>query len=378
MSAPPVHPLVIWFGRVGDMIMLTALLEILHRRFGGACRVIGAGAWSHEIYDGQPDVAETLWLRRYTPFALDLRWWRTVWKLRRGRHDPVYVCETDPRKLASIRRLLRFAHVDRARCVFLVDEPTALAQAHWVDRLVSLGRRTPAALRDSDYPWVDCQSTSDSPPPQTSAITAKKAVPPPRCAPRLVVSGRARAAGDEWLRKHDVRDRPLVLLQPGNRRTMRGRSLRIKESDDRFWPVDRWASLIHRINERLPEARIVLCGAPREDVLLGWIESAAALPQVVLRGLPFPGLFALCARAHSMISIDTGTAHAAAALGTPLVVLFGSTPPAQVTPRSPCGSAVIGVGGVPLLPRVDQLPVEAVFGAWSRLLVSSASAATVP
>jgi len=175
-----------------------------------------------------------------------------------------------------------------------------------------------------------------------------------------------------------VRDRPLVLLQPGNRRTMRGRSLRIKESDDRFWPVDRWASLIHRIHERLPEARIVLCGAPREDVLLGWIESAAGLPEVVLRGVPFPGLFALCARAHSMISIDTGTAHAAAALGTPLVVLFGSTPPPQVTPRSPCGSPVIGVGGVPLLPRVDQLSVETVFEAWSGLLSRSAAAAIAP
>ena len=151
--APPVQPIVIWFGRIGDMIMLTALLDILHRRFGRACRVIGAGAWSQEIYEGQPDVAETLWLRRYTPFALDLRWWRTVWKLRRGRRDPVYVCETDPRKLASIRRLLRFGHVDRARCVFLIDKPTALAQVHWVDRLVSLGRLMPAALHESDYPF---------------------------------------------------------------------------------------------------------------------------------------------------------------------------------------------------------------------------------
>ena len=351
------QPIVIWFGRVGDMIMLTALLEILHRRFGRACRVIAAGAWSQEIYEGQPDVAETLWLHRYTPFALDLRWWRTVWTLRRGRRDPVYICETDPRKLTSIRRLLRFGGVDRTRCVFLRDAPTALAQVHWVDRLVALGRLTPAALRESDYPFP---------------------VPPPRCAPRLILSRRARAAGDEWLVKNNVGDRPLVLLQPGNRRTMRGRSLHIKASDDRFWPVDRWASLILRIHERLPTARIVLCGAPREDVLLGWIESAAALPDIVLRGLPFPGLFALCTRAHSMVSIDTGTAHAAAALGTPLVVLFGSTPPAQVTPRSPCGSAVIGVGGVPLLPRVDQLPVEAVFAAWSRLLVSSTSAATAP
>ena len=356
MPAHPLQPVVIWFGRVGDMIMLTALLEILHRRFGRPCRVIGAGAWSAEIYREQADVAATLWLHRYTPFVLDVRWWKTVQQLRQDRQDPVYVCETDPRKLASIRRLLRWAGIDRGRCVFLVDAPSALAQVHWVDRLVSLGRLTPPALRETDYPWP---------------------APPPHCAPNLTLSSRARSAGEDWMRRHDVGDRPLVLLQPGNRRTMRGRRLRIKDSDDRFWPVDRWASLIHRIHERAPEARIVLCGAPREAMLLGWIESAAGLPEVVLRGLPFPGLFALCARAHSVISIDTGTAHAAAALGAPMVVLFGSTPPAQVTPRSARGSPVVGVGGAPLLRRVDQLSVETVFEAWSALPVSRANSSIV-
>jgi Glycosyltransferase family 9 (heptosyltransferase) len=356
MPAHPLQPIVIWFGRVGDMIMLTALLQILHLRFGRACRVIGAGSWSEEIYAEQADVAATSWLHRYTPFALDLRWWKTVLQLRGGEIAPVYVCETNPRKLASIRRLLRSAAIPPGRCVFLVDEPSALAQVHWVDRLVSLGRLTPQALHATDYPWP---------------------APPPRCAPSLTLSSRARSAGEDWMRRHDVGDRPLVLLQPGNRRTMRGRSLRIKHSDDRFWPVDRWASLIRRIHERLPEARIVLCGAPREALLLGWIESAARLPGVVLRGLPFPGLFALCVRAHSVISIDTGTAHAAAALGAPLVVLFGSTPPAQVTPRSARGSPVVGVGGAPLLTRVDQLSVETVFEAWSTLLVTPANASTV-
>jgi ADP-heptose:LPS heptosyltransferase len=355
MPAHPLQPTVIWFGRVGDMIMLTALLEILHRRFGQPCRVIGAGSWSQDIYEQQPDVSATLWLHRYTPFVLDWRWWRTVLQLRRRRLDPVYVCETNPRKLASIRRLLHSAGIGPARCVFLVDEPSVLAQVHWVDRLVAMGRLTPQSLRESDYPWP---------------------LPPPRCAPSLVVSSRARTAAEEWMRNHEVGDRPLVLLQPGNRRTMRGRSLRVKDSDDRFWPVDRWASLILRIHRRLPEARIVLCGAPREALLLEWIESAVSLPEVVIRGLPFPGLFALCARAHSVISIDTGTAHAAAALDAPLVVLFGSTPPAQVHPRSPGGSPVLGVGGAPLLSRVDQLSVETVFAAWCALEVSRAGAST--
>ena len=357
MSGFPVQPIAIWFGRVGDMIMLTALLDILQRRFGRPCWVIGAGSWSRDIYDGQPEVAETLWLHRYTPFALDARWWGTVWRLLRDRRVVVYVCENDPRKLAGIRRVLRWGRVDPGRCVFLTEQPAALSQVHWVDKLVTLGRILPPALPESEYPWP---------------------VPQPRCAPQLVVSAAARAAGDDWLRRHEVGDRPLVQQQPGNRRTMRGRSLRIRESDDRFWPVDRWAALIHRIHERLPAARIALCGAPREQVLLEWIEASAALPGVVLRGLPFPGLFALCARAHSMISIDTGTAHAAAALGTPLVVLFGSMPPAIVKPRSPCGSPVIGVGGAPPVPRVDQLPVEAVLDAWLRLLTSPAGAATAP
>ena len=132
----------------------------------------------------------------------------------------------------------------------------------------------------------------------------------------------------------------------------------------------------HHVDLGLSEARF---GEDRQRRLKGLgVVHPAGLPEVVLRGVPFPGLFALCARAHSMISIDTGTAHAAAALGTPLVVLFGSTPPPQVTPRSPCGSPVIGVGGVPLLPRVDQLSVETVFEAWSGLLSRSAAAAIAP
>jgi len=50
MPAPPVQPIVIWFGRVGDLILLSALLEVLHRRFGSPCHVIGAGSWPAQIY----------------------------------------------------------------------------------------------------------------------------------------------------------------------------------------------------------------------------------------------------------------------------------------------------------------------------------------
>ena len=393
MPAPPVQPIVIWFGRVGDLILLSALLEILHRRFGSPCHVIGAGAWLGEIYAAHADVARVSCLHRYTAWAFDPTWWRTRRALRASRAGPVYVCETDLRKLARIRRLLRFSGIEAARCVFLAqtgpdtalphtsriapthrvdaqtDLDTALprtykiAPTHWVDRLVSFGRLTPAAFNASDYPWP---------------------APAPRCAPLLTVSDAARAECAAWLERQGWRDRTLILVQPGNRRTMRGRRLRVLPADDKAWPLERWAGLLRRIHARLPQALIVLCGAPRESRLLEWIAAAAQLPAVAAAELRLPRLLALCARSHSMISVDTGPAHAAAALGLPLVVLFGAHSQQQWLPRSPCGSPVLGVGGPPQSTRLDQISVETVFAAWCALdaednpLRTAAARATAP
>ena len=396
MPAPPVQPIVIWFGRVGDLILLSALLEVLHRRFGSACHLIGAGSWLTELYAAHGDVARVSCLHRYTAWVFDPAWWRTLRALRATRADPVYVCETDPRKLARIRRLLRFSGTGPARCVFLapesspgathrVDAQTGLdtalphtskiapthrvdaqtdldtalphtskiAPTHWVDRLVSLGRLTPPAFNAADYPWP---------------------VPPPRCAPLLTVSAAARAECAAWLERQGWGERTLILVQPGNRRTMRGRRLRISAADDKAWPLERWAALLHSIHARLPQAVIVLCGAPRESLLLEWIAAAAQLPAVAAAELPLPRLLALCARAHSMISVDTGPAHAAAALGLPLVVLFGAHSQQQWLPRSPTGSQVSGVGGPPQSNRLDQISVEAVFAAWCALGTAADSA----
>ena len=65
-----------------------------------------------------------------------------------------------------------------------------------------------------------------------------------------------------------------------------------------------------------------------------------------------------------MISIDSGPAHAAAALSVPLVVLYGAESPRYWLPRSPSGSAVVGVGGPPASTRADQVSVDALFAAW--------------
>ena len=142
----PVSPVVFFFCRLGDMVMLTSLLNLLHQRYGRPCDVIGTGSWTSSIYAGNPDVARVWSFHRHLPFLLDPPWGQ----VRRALHDstpaPIYVCERHYRQLPRIRRMLRLSGVDKRRCVYLSDQATIEGE-HLVDRLVRLGSLTPPALR---------------------------------------------------------------------------------------------------------------------------------------------------------------------------------------------------------------------------------------
>jgi ADP-heptose:LPS heptosyltransferase len=357
VSKAPSNPVVIWFGRIGDMVMLSALLEILHRRFGQPCRIIGAGAWAAEIYRSQRDVAEVICLGRHTAFFMDREWWRARRALRADPAAPVYVCEDFPRKLPRITRLLRWSGTAASRCVYMTDALAAAKRRgqpleHWVDKLVAIGRCTPPAFREAEFPWPE---------------------PAPYCAPRLEVTAAERAECASWLASRGWLGPPLVLVQPGNQRMMRGGARpRIAPDDPKAWPVARWAALLQHIQQhltqRLPGALIILVGAPQEASFLELIRAASGLPSIHIAVPPLRRLFALCAASHSMISVDTGPAHAAAAVGLPLVVLFGAEPARVWQPRSALGSPVIGIGGPPVASRLDEIPEHVVFEAWCGLL----------
>jgi ADP-heptose:LPS heptosyltransferase len=355
MSGSSVQPIVIRLGRVGDMVLLSAVLEILHRRYDAPCHLIGSGSWPADLYAFHPDVARVSCLHRHTGFLFDGAWWRTLARLRASAKAPVYVCEFHPRKIRRITRLLRFAGIDPRCCVFITRDAPQPRPVHEVDMLTSFAHVTPPAFQAADYPWPN---------------------PPPRGSPQLYVSAHARAQCAAWLAAQGLTGRTLVLLQPGNRRAMRGQRLQLSAADDKAWPLERWATLLQRLHAQLPQAVLLLCGAPRETLLLSWIKDAANLPDAVrVAEVPLPLLLALCERADSMISVDTGPAHAAAALSLPLVVLFGAQSQAQWLPRSAGGSAVLGVGGPPQSVRSDQIPLEAVLDAWRALPPRAAGAA---
>jgi ADP-heptose:LPS heptosyltransferase len=347
-SAAPLQPTVFFFHRLGDMVMLTALLQYLHRRYRRPCQVVGAGSWTASVYEGNPDVSGVFSFHRHLPFPLSRAWSRLARALRESDPGPIYVCEHHHRQLPRIRRMLAFSGINPARCVFIREEREA-GNKHFVDRLVRFGEQTPAALRAEDYPL-----------PVAHRLWA----------PQLRVADAERAECDAWLQAQGWADRNLILVQPGNHRSMSRRRARWRQhsTDDKSWPIERWVALLRMVHARMPAAVVILRGSKEEAPMLQQIARAAALPQIGVAGLALRPFFALCGRAHSMISVDTGPAHAAAALGVPLVVMFGAHWPSYWVPRSPSSAPVVTVGGPPQTKRADQIAVETVFDAWCALL----------
>lgn len=344
VAVRPLQPVVFGFGRLGDMVILSAVLRLLHQRFGRRCLVVGAGPWNSPLFEGHSDVERVLSFSRHMPFMLSAAWWQLPVALRQSGPGPIYVCERSPRQLSRIKRMLALTGIESTRCLFVGDlrgEPDS-----WVERYIQLAQLTPSAFAASEYP-----------------------VASGRQAPRLTVSDPERQERDDWLRARGWLGRPLVLLQPGNFRTMsRRRDARQRRNeDDKAWPVENWVALVRYVLGTLPQSRVVLCGAPQEGEMLRAIASGAASPDVVAAELGLRQLLAMSEGAHSMVSVDTGPAHAAAALGLPLVVLFGAESQRVWLPRSPSGSAVLGLGGPPHSNRVDQISLDEVLNTWCSL-----------
>ncbi len=123
-----------------------------------------------------------------------------------------------------------------------------------------------------------------------------------------------------------------------------GRTLRIGLSpgathETKRWPAERFAQLADWCAaerwERGSSAELVLIGGPQDRALLDEIAALARrarfLPLDVARA-DVEGLAAALAELDLLISVDTGPAHLAAAMGVPVVVLFGPTSPRRWGP----------------------------------------------
>jgi lipopolysaccharide heptosyltransferase II len=166
------------------------------------------------------------------------------------------------------------------------------------------------------------------------ALLRARGIEPDLEPPRLPVPDAARALAHRALADAgwSSYERP-VLFSPGSAKA------HIKR-----WPPERFAALADALALRgLPCG--ILAG-PEETGLGGRVSTAARAPLPVLGpDLDPVALAALLSRARLLVSNDSGPMHLAAAVGTPVIALFGPTDPALVGPygtghvvlRSPTG-----------------------------------------
>jgi heptosyltransferase-2 len=148
-------------------------------------------------------------------------------------------------------------------------------------------------------------------------------------APRVAVSGPSRERAQALLAQYGVSpDTALVGLAPG-----------AAYGQAKQWPTDRVASLIARlVRER--NATCLIVGASHDRSAGREIESwlRANAPETATRAIDLVGrtslgaLAGVVARCRVFVSNDSGAMHLAAALGRPVVALFGPTDEAATRP----------------------------------------------
>ena len=231
---------------------------------------------------------------------------RLVRTLRAGRYDVAYLPHRSLRSaalawLAGIRKRVGFE--DGWRSLYTERRGRA-KQGHEIDRLLALG-----------------------------GIAAS-----PRARPSLHITAEDRAATEEFLRAHGVREL-FVALAPGS-----------------IWGSKRWP-YYRELAERLAERASIVTVGGSEDAGLGAeivkaVEDSGGRRKAAnsCGALTLRESAELIRRAAVLVTNDSAPLHLAQAVDTPTVAIFGSTVPAfGFGPRGP-RDAVVELAGLPCRP----------------------------
>lgn len=112
----------------------------------------------------------------------------------------------------------------------------------------------------------------------------------------------------------------VLLVHPGSRSPMR------------VWPAERFAAVIDFAQDELG-AQVMLVGGPTDESVLNEIRRHVRTHLLPLPGsLPIARFAALARISHAMLCHDSGPMHVAAAVGTPVVAIYGSQNPTLFQP----------------------------------------------
>jgi ADP-heptose:LPS heptosyltransferase len=355
-DAPPASPhagvglrriLVIRFGRIGDILVLTPALRALARAHAGAAIDVLTTGDGVVTLAGNPHVRDVLELRaRRLPRLLNRERARLVGELRARSYDAVFLLEGAERYRTLARDIggpvvYGFARDGEA------DSATRV-------------RRAPD--RHEGLRFLD--------------VLARAGIPAAGVHYDFHVDGAARAGVRTLLDGAGVpHDAPIAGIHAGHfqRRVRRGKP------HAKTWPAERYAEVVRRLAAR--GFTVVLTGGNGERALNRRIVERTGGGAIDLAGrTDLRTLAALIERCAVFLAPDTGPAHLAAAVGTPLVALFGPKAPHIMGPLGddarivrlypePSREPAAARGGHH--PRMWAIGVEDVMAAVERLLVAT-------
>lgn len=323
------------FGALGDTLMLTPLFRYLARHFGTPIDYAGRGPWSRPLLEAHPDAGAVCELySKRLPYALNRHQQAMVRWLRERREGLFIDLEAD----AKSSELLARAGVAEERIRRVEHSGVDSAYRHQVHASLACVRM--------------CVEGRD----RIEDLNTSLEIPVP---------AEWRADADAWLAARGWAEDELIVIAPGNKKTMSWRPY-WRDSNRKHWPLARWSALCGRLLKRWPDSRILIVGAPAEQRLAWMIAWSAGHDRVhpVADDMPTTRMLALMARARGAITLDSGPAHAAAAVDCPVVTLFNATDPGRFRPLSASDRVAIVTPGTSLETTRDGIEVDRVFDAW--------------
>jgi len=348
---------------IGDAVMATPALSLIRERMKGSFIGGLARPGVAELMEGElPDGSRLLDEIHIEQISGMMGPKRAAAKLRARRYDAAVLLTNSfstalAARMAFIPERIGYDRDGRGLLLTRRLKPEKRGSGDW------------AVVPAVEYYWRLARAFLDEVDPGPGAL-------PDDARMRLPMSASQRRAGEDVLERAGVLGHDFAILNPGG------------NNPAKRWPAERFARVAEHLAAR-HGLRVLVNGAPNEARLCAEIvEGAACDPKPValagMDGMSIGALKGAVSRARIMVSCDTGPRHIAAALGVPVVSLFGPTDHRWTTIPAPGGEAVVLAD--PTLPEdevandhlercaIERIGVERVVEAVDGLLSGAANA----